>query len=395
MPEPTPTIGIDDAIEQLRRCLAPGGDDRIGVEIEWIVHDVDDPSRSVPADEALAAADGGPLPHGGRITVEPGGQLELSALPQTDPSLSWRAAVVDADEIRRRMRSAGLDIVAIRLDPHRSSPLSVDDLRYRAIEESFSGAGPSAMHMATNSAGLQLNVDLGPDPMWTWRLANVLGPVLLAMFANSPAQRRARTGWASTRQLLWQTVPERRSQPVPTWSIDAWIRHALEMQVLFIRIGDDGIVVRESLSFERWLQRGHPAGFPTAADLDTHLTTLFPPVRPRGWLELRMIDSIPDDGIAVALAIAGTVLRDRDAGAAAAAICLPIAGRWADAARFGCADPELAAAATRILAIASSSVGDEGLAAACDDWARRYPLRHRSPADDRIDELTGGLLSRP
>ena len=47
------------------------------------------------------------------------------------------------------------------------------------------------------------------------------------------------------------------------------------------------------LTFTRWILDGHALGYPTIDDLDYHLTTLFPPVRPRGWLEIRYLDALP------------------------------------------------------------------------------------------------------
>ncbi|HLY82964.1 MAG TPA: glutamate-cysteine ligase family protein, partial [Acidimicrobiales bacterium] len=91
----------------------------------------------------------------------------------------------------------------------------------------------------------------------------------------------------------------------------------------------------------QWVERGHVLGWPTADDVAYHLTTLFPPVRPKRWLELRMIDALPDPWWRVPVAVAAALVDDADAvGAAGAA-----AGRWAEAARDGLADDALAAAA--------------------------------------------------
>jgi gamma-glutamylcysteine synthetase len=91
----------------------------------------------------------------------------------------------------------------------------------------------------------------------------------------------------------------------------------------------------------RWVEFGHPLGWPTADDLAYHLTTLFPPVRPKGWLELRMIDSLPDPWWRVPVAVAAALVDDVDAvGAARQA-----AGRWLEAARHGLGDEVLADAA--------------------------------------------------
>jgi glutamate--cysteine ligase len=65
---------------------------------------------------------------------------------------------------------------------------------------------------------------------------------------------------------------------------------------MFIRCdGDECFAVLDGMTFVDWLQRGHPLGWPTEADLAEHLTTLFPPVRPRGWFEIRTIDALDDE----------------------------------------------------------------------------------------------------
>lgn len=374
------------------RCLGPGGDHRVGVEVEWLVFDLDDPRRAIGAEESLRAADGPSLPGGGTVSVEPGGQLELNGAHGTDLAEVVATTETDASELERRCAAAGLRLVAMGLDPLRTPPRSVAAPRYRAIEVVFDRAGPSPMLMATASAGVQLNVDVGPDPLRTWRLAHLIGPVLVALFANSPLRDGRPTGWASTRQLLWQTVPDRRAEPAPTWSLEAWADHVLDSQVLLIRTDDDAVPITEPLTFRRWIEQGHEIRRPTIDDLDYHLTTLFPPVRPRGWLELRMIDSTPARGRSVAVALAGTILRDEDAGRDAARACLPVAGRWPDAARDACSDPELATAAIRCLTIAAEACGDSRLAAACAEWSDRYPARRRSPADDALERWRTGRL---
>ena len=237
-----------------------------------------------------------------------------------------------------------------------------------------------------------MNVDLGGDPVRRFRLASAIGPVLLALFANSPVADGVATGWASTRQLFWLTVPGQRARPAPTWSVDAWVDHVLDMPVLMIQRGDEATPVHDPLTFRRWVEDGHPSGPANADDLELHLTTIYPPVRPRGWLELRMLDSIGLDGVRVAATMSQALLCDDDAGRAGLGAVRGVTGQWDDAARHGCGHPGLARAASRCLRIAAETVDDADLSARCIDWAERYPDRGRSPADDRLDERG---LSRP
>ena len=80
---------------------------------------------------------------------------------------------------------------------------------------------------------------------------------------------------------------------------------------MFIRCSaDECVPVFDDMTLCEWIERGHPLGWPTEADLTEHLTTLFPPVRPRGYLELRSIDALDDDRWPVAAKLAVAMLLD-------------------------------------------------------------------------------------
>ena len=137
--------------------------------------------------------------------------------------------------------------------------------------------------------------------------------MLVAAFANSPLREGRPTGWRSTRQALWAAIGPGRTLAPPAGRRPArrlgrgtcWTR-----PVMCVR-DDDGALGRcpDGLTFRDWTRAGAPRP-PTREDLDYHLTTLFPPVRPRGHLELRMIDAQPgDDGWIVPLAVTDGALR--------------------------------------------------------------------------------------
>jgi glutamate--cysteine ligase len=141
----------------------------------------------------------------------------------------------------------------------------------------------------------------------------------------------------------------------------------------------------------RWIEEGHELGWPTLDDVRYHFTTLFPPIRPRGWLELRMIDSLPDEWWPVAVAVATALLDDEDAGEVAAAAVGPVRDHWTAAARHGLADPALCRAAQLCFAVALEALHrlDAGAATigATEAFIDRYVARGRSPADERLLEL--------
>jgi glutamate--cysteine ligase len=261
--------------------------------------------------------------------------------------------------------------------------------------------------MMCNTAAVQVNVGLGPTPADAarqWRLAHRLGPTLVAAFANSPLVEGRPSGFRSTRMAVWSAMDRTRCGPVDdgTPGPDAWTAYALDARVMLVRAGDRRFVpLTAPFSLRRWLTEGHELGWPTVDDVDYHLGTLFPPVRPRRWLELRMVDSLPDPWWQVPVAVAAALLADPDAGEAAdrAVTAAGAAGRWLDAARTGLAHPGLAASAEGCFDAALEALdrlGAGGLSGTVAAYADRWVRRGRSPADDRLDAwaATGTVLGR-
>jgi glutamate--cysteine ligase len=168
---------------------------------------------------------------------------------------------------------------------------------------------------------------------------------------------------------------------------------------MLVRRGDDDhVAVPPGLSFADWIEHGHTSGWPTVDDLEYHLTTLFPPIRPRGWLELRMIDALPRPWWAVAAAVATVLVDDADAARCAADAVAPLRDRWTDAARLGLADDAFARAARVCLQVSRAVLPRAGADAAVLDavgeFDDRFVSRCRTPADDLLDgyERDGTLL---
>jgi glutamate--cysteine ligase len=154
--------------------------------------------------------------------------------------------------------------------------------------------------------------------------------------------------------------------------------------------------VLEPLTFAQWIAEGHELGYPTVDDLAYHLTTLFPPVRPRGWLELRMLDSLPDRWWPVAAAVVTALLDDAEAAAGAARATAHTGDLWHEAAHDGPHDPRLGNAARVCFSVAQAALDRMGVdpvtQALTADYVDRYVDRDRCPADDRLDEMARGEL---
>ena len=345
------------------RAFTPGPGGRVGLELEFHLVDLRAPGRRPgwPAVQALLS--GLPaLPGGSRITVEPGGQLELSTPPAVGVVAAVAALRRDRAALSDALDDAGYRAVPLGADPARPLARVHPGARYAAMEAHFAAlgcAGPGRA-MMTGTAALQVNLDAGPAASWPARieLLRRLAPVLVAVSACSPYLAGRSSGWASMRQQAWHGLAARSAPvpvtPAPDTPADAWAEYALAAPVLLVRDGARLSPVSEAVPFADWLRGTAPfARRPELADLDYHLTTLFPPVRPRGYLEVRCLDAAPDRWWPALAALTATLLDDPVAADAATEACAPVADRWTVAARNGLRDPLLRAAAARCVTVAA------------------------------------------
>ena len=399
MPAIRPRLSRAQAVAHIQDQSFPAdAGDLVGVELEWLVRSRDG-TRPAEVDhhrlgDLVLAGDSA-------LTIEPGGQLELSSRPRSSVAALCADVAGDVSDLGDEVSGGGARLVGMGLAPEGPTPRLASTPRYDAMDAFFAPAGPAGSIMMTATASLQVNLGLGGEAEveGRWRRANILGPVLAAVFANSPLRDGAPTGWASTRLQVWSAIDPSRTASAwaPGRGCASWADYVLDARVMLIcRSGTDFAPLVKPLSFRRWLTQGHELGYPTAEDLDYHLTTLFPPVRPKGWLELRFLDALPPPWWPVATAVAAGLVRDPEAGAQAERAAEPFAGQWRRAARFGLADPGLASAAQECFAAAAGTLtdGDSGLGEAVVEYAQRFVARGRTPADERLDawRATGSAL---
>jgi glutamate--cysteine ligase len=400
MPAPTPTLSLDDVRRFVEEHVftppeGSGAEGRVGIELEWIPVPRD--GHAPPSPEALASLLP-PLPGASRVTFEPGGQLELSGPAGRDLATACTAMRADTACVREVLDRAGLDLIGTGLDGRGERPRVLDASRYHAMEQYFDASWPAGRTMMRHTAAIQVNLDVGPragvDPRW--QLAHDLGPVLAACFANSPFDTSgAPTGFHSTRLAVWAAIDPARTSPASRRPSEGaptdWTRYLLEAPVMMIRIGDDCRVTdRGQMTFAQWVTAGHPLGWPTTDDVKYHLTTLFPPVRPRGWLELRMIDALPEEWWPVAVAVTTALLDDPEASERAARATAGVRNEWAAASRDALGHPALHAAAIECFDAARDALGrlpaDPDTETATSIYFDRYIDRGRCPADDQLDD---------
>ncbi|WP_427924298.1 ergothioneine biosynthesis glutamate--cysteine ligase EgtA [Streptomyces sp. cg40] len=412
------TAVTEPEVEALVRgiCFKTGPPRTLGVEVEWLVHELRLPQLPVTPERLEAAYAALKTVHlRSALTVEPGGQLELSSSPAASLMECIGSVSEDLDTVRTVLARDNLGLVGVGHDPWHPPRRFLHEPRYDAMERCLDRTGPAGRRMMCTSASVQVCLDAGyeePGPLGhgrRWWLAHQLGAVLVAAFANSPLVGRSPTGWRSSRQLIWMEIGPGRAgaPPLDAEPRGAWAEHVLDSPVMCVRREDGPWDVPEGLTFREWTRSSTP---PTRDDLDYHLTTLFPPVRPRGHLELRMIDAQPgDDGWIVPLAVTTALFDDPEAAETAYRAVKPLAERslglpaphnplWIDAARYGLSDPELHEVALVCFATALEALPRLGASAEVVDAVRayfdRYVIRGRCPADDLLDRVRG-TDSRP
>jgi glutamate--cysteine ligase len=381
-------LTADDAARFIgRRGFTTGPSRRVGVELEWLV----DPRGDLEADWDL--------PNGGTVSREAGGQVEMSSAPADDLATCIASAEADQAALEAALATRGQSVRGGGFDGVRDPVRYVDDARYRAMEAYYDRTGPWGRMVMCGTASVQVNLDAGDDDAdlrRRWDLAHRLGPLLIAAFANSPELDGRASGWKSTRQALWYRLPG-WGRPV---SEEGDLRRDFAQWVL-----DAEVVchrcdpprewgVPPGITLRDWIRSGHDGRWPTREDIEYHMSTLFPPVRPRGWLELRMIDQQDGDGWIVPAILAATLMDDPRAADAAyeatEALCggrpQPPATVWEQAARIGLADQELQEAALACFAASGEALArmsaPRRLRSRLDEFRRHFTDLGRCPADD-------------
>jgi len=224
-----------------------------------------------------------------------------------------------------------------------------------------------------------------------------MAPVLVGMFANSPMAGGAYSGSKSARSGVWHGVdPSRTGILTVGDGPSAYLEFALNAGVLLHRGSDGYRAGRPGFSFRDWVREGAYGRFPTLDDWHYHLTTLFPQVRPRGYFELRCIDSLPVHWRSAPVALSSALLMNDQACQEAIMLLEPHCENLDNiamlAARGGLAHPVVARLAQSLMAIALEGIPDlpedwisPDVAATLSAYDQIYTARARCPADDIID----------
>jgi glutamate--cysteine ligase len=361
-------------------CFKHGPPRLHGVELEWTVHHASDPRR--PVDASLLSRALGPyapptispdsspvsLPAGSLVTIEPGGQVEISTPPTRSAADLITLVTADSRTLADLLHEFGLVLGRHGTDPHRPPKRLLQVPRYAAMQAAFDRIGPQGSQMMCSTASLQVCLDAGEADTYAirWKAVHAVGPTLVALFANSPDLSGRRTGWASSRlRTTLGTCPPFTLPPEPSDDPAAqWARAAMQAPVICVRREGLSWAAPPALTFPAWIADPELVGRPpTLEDLDYHLSTLFPPVRPKGYLEIRYLDAqagsrwvTPFVLLAALMARPSTIEQVLD-------VTESSAGRWFEAARDGLADSVVGSSAPKVVQLGADALGHLDLTA--------------------------------
>jgi ergothioneine biosynthesis glutamate--cysteine ligase EgtA len=345
-------------------ALSPSTIGVVGLELEMHLVDLSTPAQRISWERlADLMAELPAMPAGSPVTLEPGGQVELSTLPMPDVTAAVAALDADRRALAAIFATERLGLVALGADPARVVRRLSPKSRYVGMERHFfaTGSGDAGRAMMCSTAALQINVEAGPAADWPTRVSRMhrLGPVLVAISACSPWLAGRSSGWHSMRQQVWGEIDQARCGPLLDGAHpeEEWASYALQAPVMLVRdpLTGEPTAITERVSLADWVSGESMLGRPaTLDDVDYHLSTLFPPVRPRGFLELRSLDAVPHRWWPGLAGLAVTLLDDPIAADRAAEVCEPLADAWTTAAQQGLGDQTIARAARACVEVAVS-----------------------------------------
>lgn len=233
------------------------------------------------------------------ISVEPGGQLELSTAPSS--RLSELRAELDTHlhELRAVTDPAQVAWIACGVTPFSTvEEIALNPrVRHRLMAEYLPKRSPTALHMMKATASTQVTFDYADeaDAGRKFAVTLLLAPVVNALFANSPLYAGTPTGFVSFRANIWHRMdPDRSGLLTELLAGDVtfakWAQHALDVPLLILADGDS-YAPAPAVTFRQFLNRGIDGRFPTCHDWDVHLSTLFTEARMKRFIEVRGADA--------------------------------------------------------------------------------------------------------
>ena len=241
---------------------------------------------------------------GANVSLEPGGQLELSGAPVEtihETCDEVNAHLRDVKDIAEKVGVGFIGLGAAPIWTHDEMPLMPKG-RYQLMDSYMQKVGTMGRTMMRRTCTVQVNLDFSSeaDMVQKLRVALALQPVATALFANSPFLENKVNGHKSWRSRVWRDLDADRTGMLPFvfdegFGFEAWVQYALDVPMYFI-YRDGQYINALGQSFRDFLKGELPAlpgETPTLSDWADHLTTAFPEARIKKFMEMRGADGGP------------------------------------------------------------------------------------------------------
>lgn len=350
-PDGDPVTQKSQLVEDMETGSKPPEAWRIGTEHEKFAYALDDyrrlPYEGVPGIGALLdgmrrfdwepVVEGGNTialrrPDGCSVTLEPGGQFELSGAPLRTIHETCAEVHEHLIQVKEVCGEMGAGVVGLGFDPksRREDVGWMPKGRYKIMREYMPTRGTLGLDMMLRTCTVQVNLDFQSeaDMVKKMRVAVALQPIATALFAASPFTEGKPNGFLSYRSQVWTDTDPDRCGMLPFvfedgFGFERWVDYILDVPMYFIyRSGVyQNVAGRSFRDYMEGRLEGHIGEVPTMADWTDHMTTAFPEVRLKHFIEMRGADGGPWRGLCALPALWVGLLYDSTALDAAWDLC--------------------------------------------------------------------------
>ena len=241
---------------------------------------------------------------GSSVTLEPGGQLELSGAPVKTIHNTCDEVHSHLAEVKEICQEIGAGMIGIGFIPQwrRDEIHWMPKGRYKIMREYMPKKGRLGHDMMLRTSTVQVNLDFDSesDMVQKMRIAMALQPVATALFANSPFTEGKPNGFLSYRSHTWTDTDPDRSGMLPfvfddDFGFERWVDYVLDVPMYFAYRDGDYLDVsgRSFRDFMSGKLEGFEGQYPSLRDWEDHMTTPFPEVRLKHFIEMRGADGGP------------------------------------------------------------------------------------------------------
>jgi glutamate--cysteine ligase len=241
---------------------------------------------------------------GGAISLEPGGQFELSGAPVETVHQTAAELLAHLSQLREVAAPLGIGFLGMGMTPDwsRADMPKMPKGRYKIMTAYMPKVGTRGLDMMYRTCTVQTNLDFSSeaDMVKKLRVSLALQPVATALFANSPFTEGKPNGLLSMRSEIWRDTDNNRAGMLPFafedgMGFERYVDYAIDVPMYFVKRGDKYIDVsgKSFRDFFAGKLADLPGERPTVSDWANHVSTIFPEVRLKRYLEMRGSDGGP------------------------------------------------------------------------------------------------------